>query len=468
VLFRSLFITLSRSAFIMTKTIDERASFLKDAAIEATRGNNHFEEVQHHTGTLAFKEDEFHKRDPDDWMHTTARNNYTAAELAIAKRCHGAHIETAINDITPIGSHYLLVHFDVPTLPSTHTMKIHGLVKNELTLDLETLKTKYACETHPVVLECAGDGRGALHDRLWVHVPWGQDAFGCSEWTGVRLCDILNEASLCDGAKQVVFTGADRGIQGNEVQYYQRSLSIDDAMLKTVMVAFVMNGTDIPASQGYPFRLVVSGWYGMASVKWLTSIEVTDGNWWGYQMESYSFARSHDDKKKVPMREMLPRSVMVPPGYPDFFSRTRIIEPGLHKVIGKAWAGAIDLKYVEFSSDYGNTWKECILYPKNGAFGWASWEVLWDATVEGTYILLSRCVDKMNHEQNTLTDTQFNYGSFACTQPQCIYIKVDQKISTPGAIIDLTPEINAARTHDASSVSSTDPIDALYRVAGHQ
>ena len=122
-------------------------------------------------------------------------------------------------------------------------------------------------------MECAGDGRGALHDRLWVHVPWGQDAFGCSEWTGCRLSDILRDAGLKEGAKQVVFRGADKGIQGNQVQYFERSLTIEDAMLDSMMIAYAMNGADIPAGQGYPFRLIVPGHYGMASVKWLTHIE---------------------------------------------------------------------------------------------------------------------------------------------------------------------------------------------------
>merc|ERR1719198_435464 len=324
-------------------------------------------------------------------------------------------------------------------------------------------------QTHAVLMACAGTGRMMQKKRFWTHVPWGPDSFGCAKWTGCSLADVLRDAGLKSGAAQVVFTGADRGVEGGKVQYFQRSLSIDDAMLGHVLLCYRMNGEDLPPAHGAPVRVVVPGWYGMASVKWLTSIEVTSGGWWGHQMEAYSFKRSANDPERVPLEQLPVRALMAPPGYPDFFSRTRVVAPGTVRIAGRAWAGAVDLDRVEFSSDGGSTWRRTVLGQKNGAFGWAAWHFDWQVQEEGTYVLACRAFDAAGRSQDEPNDEQFNWGSFGSTQPQQVYVRVDKAIEEVGSTIDLEREQKAAKAALQPQTGLTQmQLEALYRAPGSQ
>eukprot|EP00439_Symbiodinium_sp_Y106_P018828 s2237_g2.t1 len=335
---------------------------LKKAALaEAENAVKAREATLAHVGYPNFGKSDHEKLEPDDWRHTDRRDDITSAELQLAKRCHGAHIETLSQEVTAVGSHYLLIHYDVPYLNAeTFRLTVCGLVEKELSLSLPEIRSRPST-TQAVLMACAGTGRMSQKHRFWTHVPWGVDSFGCAEWTGCSLADLLKEAGLKPGAKQVIFTGADKGVEGGKVQHFQRSLSVDDALLGHVMLVYRMNGEDLKPAHGAPLRIIVPGWYGMASVKWLTSIEVTEGGWWGHQMEAYSFRRAADDPGRVPLTQLPVRALMAPPGFPDFFSRARVVAPGTHRVVGKAWAGAVEIDRVEFSADHGKTWARATL-----------------------------------------------------------------------------------------------------------
>src|SRR5205085_402579 len=120
--------------------------------------------------------------------------------------------------------------------------------------------------------------------------PWLSEAVGTAEWTGTPLAPILKDADVRDGARDVVFTGLDRGVQGGVDQHYERSLSIADAMRDEVLLAYAINGRPLPPQHGFPLRLIVPGWYGMTHVKWLRSITVIDRPFAGYQRASTSCA----------------------------------------------------------------------------------------------------------------------------------------------------------------------------------
>ena len=273
-----------------------------------------------------------------------------------------------------------------------------------------------------------------------------------------------------EGAKKVIFTGADKGVEGNRVQHFQRCLSIEEAMKGHVLVCWAMNGEDLSPAHGAPIRLIVPGWYGMASVKWLTSIEVTaDASWWGYQMDAYSFKRTAEDPNAVPLTQLAVRALMAPPGFPDFVSRTRVVHPGVQEIVGKAWAGAAGLDRVEFSSDNGETWERAELEEKNGPFGWAAWKAKWNALEGETAVLCCRAFDCQGRGQDRLGTEIFNYASFGCTQPQQVYCRVDARIDTPGADIDLTSEQKAAKTALLQeSGLSVEHAQALYQAPGSQ
>jgi len=446
----------------------ESATFLAAATSEAKRAVEHHEAKNAHVGRQAFTASDHAGLEPAGWRHTTGRDNITGAELQLAKRCHGAHLEALRLDNTPVASHFQLIHYDVPLLdPRSHVLRVHGLVGKELSLSMADVRA-WPASTHSVLMACAGTGRMSLKMRLWTHVPWGPDSFGCAKWTGCSLADVLRDAGLAKGAAQVVFTGADKGVEGGKVQYFQRSLSLGDAMLGHVLLCYRMNGEDLTPAHGAPVRIIVPGWYGMASVKWLTSIEVTSGDWWGHQMDAYSYLRSAGDPARVPLEQLPVRGLMAPPGHPDFFSRTRVVAPGTVRVVGKAWAGAVDLDRVEFSSDGGRTWHRAVLGPRNGAFGWAGWHVDWEAQ-QGTYVLTCRAFDAAGRSQDVPSDEQFNWGSFGSTQPQQVYVRVDPAIEAAGGVIDLDKEHKAAKVAlQAEAGLDQALVEALYRAPGSQ
>ena len=202
-------------------------------------------------------------------------------ELQLAARNHGMPLEALQHEITPIGLHYLLVHYDIPVVdPATWRLGIEG--RTTLTLSLDDLRAREAV-TAPVTMECAGNGRAMLEPRP-ISQPWLAEAIGTAEWTGVRLKPLLEEAGLADAAVEVVFTGLDRGVEGGVEQLYERSLSVADALQDDVLLAYACNGAPLPPQHGFPLRLLVPGWYGMTSVKWLERITVVDEPFTGYQM----------------------------------------------------------------------------------------------------------------------------------------------------------------------------------------
>ena len=193
-------------------------------------------------------------------------------ELQLSQRNHGMQLEGLRYDVTPAGMHYLLIHFDVPEADeASWTLSIGGLVRDPLELSIADIRSRPNV-TMPVTMECAGNGRARLDPRP-ISQPWITEAIGTAEWTGTPLRPILEEAGIEDDVVELVFRGADHGIQGEVEQDYERSLSLEDAMRDEVLLAYAMNGAPLPPQHGFPLRLVVPGWYGMTSVKWLSAIE---------------------------------------------------------------------------------------------------------------------------------------------------------------------------------------------------
>ena len=161
----------------------------------------------------------------------------SAEELQLAARNHGMPLESLRWDITPPGMHYLLIHYDIPAIdPNTFELVIDGLVETPLSLDLEAIKSRPQVSS-VVTLECAGNGRAQLLPRP-VSQPWLSEAVGTARWTGTPLASLLREAGIDDGAVDVVFTGADHGIERGLEQDYQRALPISEAMNENVMLAY--------------------------------------------------------------------------------------------------------------------------------------------------------------------------------------------------------------------------------------
>jgi sulfane dehydrogenase subunit SoxC len=312
-------------------------------------------------------------------------------ELQLAFRNRGMPLEALQYPVTPTGLHYLLTHFDIPYVDEqSWSLKLTGLVRTPLALSLPELK-KRPSRTLTVTMECAGNGRGLMNPRP-ISQPWLLEAIGTAEWTGVPLKAILDEAGLSSTGREVLFTGLDRGVQGEELQYYQRSLSLADAGRDEVLLAYEMNGQPLPPQHGFPLRLVVPGWYGMTSVKWLDSIEVLDHPFLGYQMvHSYRYAASAVEIGD-PVDLIRVRALMVPPGVPDFMTRARLVQAGPVTLRGRAWAGRARVRRVEVSTDGGATWLEARLEAPLSEYAWCGWSCDWQAG-PGRYELFVRAAD---------------------------------------------------------------------------
>jgi sulfane dehydrogenase subunit SoxC len=255
-------------------------------------------------------------------------------ELQLAARNHGMPLEALRWDLTPIGLHYLLTHYDIPHVDaSTWRLEVDGLVERRLSLSLDELRTRPAIEL-AVTMECAGNGRAYVEPHV-VSQPWLLEAVGTASWRGVSVAALLDEAGVREGALEALFTGLDRGVEGGEEQSYARSLPIAELLDADALLAYEVNGVLLPPQHGYPLRLVVPGWYGMTSVKWLSRITLRDEPFDGYQMSHSYRLRQEEDEPGEPVTRIAPRSLMVPPGIPDFLSRDRVVETGPCEIRGR-------------------------------------------------------------------------------------------------------------------------------------
>jgi DMSO/TMAO reductase YedYZ molybdopterin-dependent catalytic subunit len=324
----------------------------------------------------------------------------TLQELQLAVRNHSMPLEALQFPITPVGLHYLLIHFDVPAVdPATWALTIGGRVCRPMRLDLQQLRARPA-KTITVTLECAGNGRARLSPRP-LSQPWLAEAVGTAEWTGTPLGPLLDEADPLGQAGEVVFTGMDRGIQGDIEQQYERSLPLADCRRDEVLLAYDINGQPLPPQHGFPLRLIVPGWYGMAHVKWLRGITLLDGGFDGYQQAAAYHLRLSDDDAGVPVTKMLPRALMVPPGIPDFASRLRFVAPSRQMLTGRAWSGRGAITEVEVSVDGARTWLQAALGEPLSDYAWRPWTFEWDATAAGEHELCVRATDAAGNVQPT-------------------------------------------------------------------
>ena len=313
----------------------------------------------------------------------------TPEELALAARNHAMPAEALRYDVTPVGLHYLLVHFDIPAIdPAAWRLTIGGRVREPMELTLENLRSRPR-RTMAVTMECAGNGRAAMMPRP-LSQPWLAGAVGTAEWTGTPLAPLLAESGLDDHAVEVAFLGADRGVQGEDEHDYGRSLAVVDAIRPGVLLAYEMNGAPLTPQHGSPLRLVVPGWYGMTSVKWLTSIEAVAEPFEGWQQAvAYRYTEDADDPG-TPVNRIRVRSMMIPPGIPDFFTRERIVDAGPVTLTGRAWSGNGGIARVEIGVD--GQWAIAKLDPPVGEFAWRGWRAEWTAT-PGEHELACRATD---------------------------------------------------------------------------
>ncbi len=343
-------------------------------------------------------------------------------ELQLAARNHGLPLEALEYPITPVGLHYVLVHYDIPRADvDDWRLDVGGLVARPLSLTLDELRRRPAVEV-AATMECAGNGRAFFSPRP-ISQPWLHEAIGTARWRGTPLARLLGEAGLVAGAVDVVFTGADTGVEGDVLQEYERALCVEEALESGAILAYEMNGQPLPPQHGFPLRLVVPGWYGMTNVKWLTRIDVRGEPFAGYQQSQSYRLRTREGEPGAPLRRMRPRALMVPPGTPEFPSRRRELPPGRRTLSGRAWSGFAQIEAVDVSVDGGRTWTEAELERDvDSPWAWCRWRLAgWEAE-PGEHELVCRARDEAGNVQPL--EPEWNLGGYANNAVQRVRVTV--------------------------------------------
>ena len=276
------------------------------------------------------------------------------------------------DDVTPTADFYARNHFQIPTLElSTWRLRISGQVERPLSLSLQDLKAMRS-ESQVVTLECAGNGR-SMFSAATEGEQWTLGAVSTAEWTGVPLVDVLDRAGVEPRAREILFRGADRGsVEGQTIiTAFERSLALDVARDSRSLLAYAMNGEPLPERHGYPLRLIVPGWYGVASVKWLTEIELIETAFAGYfQTDKYVYEWERDSEVvREPVNRMSVRALITQP------LADQAVEAGDLVVRGMAWSGVAPIGRVEVRIG-GGSWKEARLLGSPSRDRWQEWELI--------------------------------------------------------------------------------------------
>lgn len=298
--------------------------------------------------------------------------------------------------ITPNAQFYVRNHFANPEIdPSRWALEVTGAVERELRLTRDDLAGMPESSLH-ATLECAGNGRSFLTGDN-PGVQWGAGGVGNAEWSGVAVRTMLEPAGIDDRAREVVFEGADSGVEGEsdgEVRF-ARSLPLDMALHPDTILALRMNGEDLSREHGYPARLVVPGWYGVASVKWLRAVRIVTEPFAGFfQSVRYTVAReSARGLTEDVVGMMLPKSEISRPRPGE------VLATGAHLLEGVAWAGREAVAAVEVSCDGGRSWKRAELCGPRRRYTWTHWRAEWAPPGPGEYRLLARAVSASGEVQ---------------------------------------------------------------------
>ena len=312
--------------------------------------------------------------------------------------------------VMPNASFYVRNHFQIPKLDAGEwRLNVSGLVNRPLSLSLRDLMNM-SSETRVVTLECAGNGRSQLMPRT-AGEQWNFGAVSTAEWTGVPLVEVLDRADVQAGAVEVLFRGPDRGMVEGESQpiHFERSLRMDEARGTGVLLAYAMNGEPLPVQHGYPLRVIVPSWYAVASVKWLTGIELIGEAFQGhYQTDRYYFEWQRDGGvEREPLTLQRVRSLVTEP------EAGAEIERGELAIRGVAWSGAAPIARVEVQVN-GGSWQEARLVGERKRHSWQWWEYLIRVDEPGSVEVQSRATDMASRVQPAEPEwNRLGYGNNA-------------------------------------------------------
>lgn len=308
---------------------------------------------------------------------------------------------TLTSFITPNERFFVRNHFAAPEIDvRTWRLRVEGAVKRPLDLSYDAIRQMPA-RTVPATLECAGNNRVFLAPKQR-GVGWELGAVSTAEWTGVPLSAVLAQAGIRDNAVEVILEGTDTGEVRDEpkspgVIHFARSLPMAKAQKPEVLLAYRMNGKDLPRPHGFPLRAIVPGWFGVASIKWLRRLIVTDKPFDGYyQSLDYSiFERRNGIPSVVPLTEMQVKASISRPALFEVVPGGREF-----RVHGAAWTGESTVVRVEVSTNAGKSWADANLIGKQAPHCWRMWEFDWPVpAAPGKHVLMARATDSLGRTQ---------------------------------------------------------------------
>jgi DMSO/TMAO reductase YedYZ molybdopterin-dependent catalytic subunit len=321
--------------------------------------------------------------------------------------------------ITPNHLFYFRNRFSDPHLDAaTWRLSVGGLVERPLELTYQDI-LNLPSRTMLVTMECAGNGRTSF-DPPAEGEPWQHGAVSTAEWTGTPLSGVLERAGVREGAIQILAESVDRGTVDNSgrVVPFARAMDLATAFHPDTLLVYGMNGEPLPSSHGFPVRLLLAGWYGMAAVKWLARLEAIAEPFVGFfQTERYIFEGPEGPKAGSPPVTMTrPRSLITSPGPGARVGR------GEARVRGLAWSGESPLARVEVSTDGGRSWQEAEFISPAQRYAWRRWELAWRPDASGAVTLQSRAYDEAGNTQPTAAE--WNRLGYANNAIQSVEVEV--------------------------------------------
>ncbi len=270
-------------------------------------------------------------------------------------------------------------HFGPPTqLPLAWSLNIDGLVQRPVSLSLDEIR-RLGGEPRPVTLECAGNGRGVFRLPSTSGVQWEYGAVSTAMWTGVPLSVLLERAGLMAQAGHFWMEALDRAPAGDVPRFLRsipRDVALDDAF-----IAYDMDGRPIPLLHGGPLRLIVPGWFGMASTKWLTHVHAMP-----VESDNHFMSHGYRYADGTAVTTMVTKSVIAAP------LANQRVRAGVVVMRGQAWSGAADVRSVDVSTDGGHTWQPARLQGSARRGAWRSWEAATELN-SGPAVLMARATD---------------------------------------------------------------------------
>lgn len=322
--------------------------------------------------------------------------NQSIQRVLITEQPYNAEtpLSALLDELTPLELVYVRNHFEVPELDAASwSLIVDGTVKRPIAISYSELQ-ELPAETLTVTLECAGNGRKLMNPQP-KGTPWVYGAVSIVQFRGATLSNVLDMAETAADAIEVVFYGADRGeVEPGRNEQFVRSLPLDLALNPDILLAWEMNGQRLTEHHGFPVRLVVPAWYGMASVKWLRQIIlVSEAHRSFFQNEHYVYLNEESTEESDPVRHIRTRSLIISPADGSRLSKDDI------EVRGIAWSGYGAITEVELSTDGGEHWLPTNVEGSSSRYGVQRWRLLWKPETSSRYQLLCRATDSVGNSQ---------------------------------------------------------------------